>query len=139
MNFLSGRVMLSLFVAVLMPLELGHCAQMPRQASADTIESVHHGDGDHDCCPESTPSPMPIPPTDPCCCAFVPLSVATTPVSVSVDVPSSVPAPLAVVPGLAAAVSAQRAFAQLEPDARSGSPHRPSAAPQSPRGPPYSA
>ncbi len=140
MKILLGlRAILTLFFAVLMPLELGHCALMPLKASAIAIESEHHDDGDHDCCPESAPSPKPIPPTDPCCCAFVPLSAATAPTSVSVNAPTSDPAPHALVPMVAAPVNAQGAFGRLEPDAHSGSPPDPSTFPQSPRGPPYSA
>lgn len=140
MKVLLGlRVILTLFVAVLLPLEQVHCALMPSQASAVAIESEHHADGDHDCCPESAPTPEPAFPTDPCCCDHIQLPAATAPASVSVDAPTSVPMPLAVVPMAAAAVNAQGAFVRFEPDARSGSPRDPSTAPQSPRGPPYSA
>jgi hypothetical protein len=140
MKVLLGlRVILSLFVAVLLPLELGHCALMPLQASAVVIEPEHHGDGDHDCCPESGPSQAPRSPADPCCCDHIQLPVATAPASLSIDAPASVPMPLAVVPMVAAAVHAQSAFAALEPDAQSGSPPDPSTAQQSPRSPPYSA
>jgi hypothetical protein len=140
MKVLLGlRVMLSLFVAALVPLALGHCALMPLQASAVAIESEHHADGDHDCCPESAPSQEPTSPTDPCCCSHIQLPAATAPASVSVDAPTSVPMPLALAPMVAAAVHAQSAFARLEPDARSGSPPDPSTAPQTPRSPPYSA
>lgn len=140
MKVLLGlRVILTLFVAVLMPLELGHCAFMPSQASAVAIESDHHDDGDDHCCPESAPSHQPTSPTDPCCCGNIHLPVATSPASVSVDAPTSAPTPLAVVPMVAAAAHAHSAFARLEPDARSGSPPDPSTAPQSPRSPPYSA
>lgn len=46
MKFLLGlRAVLTLFVAVLMPLELGHCALMPLQASTVAVES-DHDDGD---------------------------------------------------------------------------------------------
>jgi hypothetical protein len=136
------RTTMALFVAVLMPLELGHCALMPlqawAQASAVTIESQHHDDGD-DCCPESATSPEPTSPADPCCCAFVQLPAATTPASVSVAAPESVPAPLAVAPIVAAAFGAQNALVRLAPDERSASPPDPSTASQSPRSPPYSA
>jgi len=137
-NLLGLRVILALIVAVLMPLELGHCALMSLQASAIAIESDHH-DGDHDCCPESTPSHQPTSPSDPCCCGNIHLPVATSPASVSVDVLTSAPASLAVVAMIAATTSAQSVFVRLEPDARSGSPPDPSTAPQSPRSPPYSA
>jgi hypothetical protein len=136
---LGLRVAVALFVTALMPLELGHCALMPLQASAVAIESEHHNGGDHDCCPESAPSQEPTSSTDPCCCGHIQLPEATAPDSVSVDAPTSVPMPLAVVPMVAAAVHAQSAFALLEPDTRSGSPPDPSTAPQSPRSPPYSA
>ena len=140
MKVLPGlRVILSLFVAVLMPLELGHCAMMPLLVSAASIESDHHDDGDHDCCPESAPSPEPTSPMDPCCCASIPLPAATAPASIGVDAPTSVRTPFAVLPMVAAAVHAGSALVRLEPDARSGSPPGPSAAPQSPRSPPYSA
>ena len=135
---LGLRVILTLFVAVLMPLELSHCAFMPLQAAAVAIDSGHHADGDDDCCPESSPSHEPTAPTDPCCC-HIQLPAATAPASVSVAAPTSFSTLLAVVPMVAAAAHAQGAFARLEPDARSGSPPDPSTAPQSPRSPPYSA
>lgn len=141
-SVLGFRVAVAMFVAVLMPLELGHCALMPLRASAAAIESGHHDDGDRDCCPESAASPDPTDPTapaDPCCCAFVLLPVATAPAPISLDTPAPVPTAFAVVPIIAVSVDAQGASARLEPDARSGSPPDPSAAPQSPRGPPYSA
>jgi len=140
MKVLLGlRVILTLFVAALIPLTLGHCALMPLQASAAAIESGHHDDGDDDCCPEPAPSHEPASPADPCCCGQIHLPAATTPASVSVDTPTSVPTPLAVASMVAAAVHARNAFVRLEPDARSESPPDPSTAPQSPRGPPYSA
>ena len=136
---LELRVAVALFVTALMPLELARCALMPPQASAVAIESEHHEDGDHDGCHESAPSPGPTIPTDPCCCAFVPLPAATAPPSVSVDAPTSVPTPIADVQMVAAAVNTDGAFVRLEPDPRSGSPPDPSTDPQSPRSPPYSA
>ena len=140
MKILPGlRVILTLFVAVLMALELGHCALMPFQASAVAIESAHHEDGDHDCCTESAPSPIPTSPTDPCCCTSLQLLVATAPASISIGAPTSDRAPLALASMVAATRGAQTAFIWLVPDARSGSPPDPSTAPQSPRGPPYSA
>lgn len=138
-DLLGLRVILTLFVAALLPLELGHCALMPLHGSAVAIESEHHDDGDHDCCPESTPSQGPTSPTHPCCCALVPLPAATTTGSVSVDGPTSGSAPLAVVAMVASAVDTRSASVRLQPDARSGSPPDPSAAPQSPRSPPFSA
>lgn len=140
MKFLPGvRIILTLSVAVLMPLGLGHCALMPLQPSVVAVESDHHDDGDQDCCPESAPSPKPTSPTDPCCCAFVPLQAATAPALVSIEAPTSVLMSLAVVSMVAGAVNSQSAFVRLEPDARSGSPPDPSTAPQSPRSPPHSA
>jgi hypothetical protein len=140
MKVLLGlRVILTLSVAALVPLALGHCALMPLQASAAAIESGHHDDGDDDCCSESAPSHEPTSPTDACCCGHIHLSAATTPATVSVDTPTSVAMPLAVVPMFAAAVHGRNAFVRLEPDARSDSPPDPSTAPQSPRSPPYSA
>ena len=140
MKFLVGlRVLMTLFVAVLMPLELGHCALTPIPASAIAIESDHHDDGDHDCCPEPAPAHEPTPPTDPCCCVAMPLPAATAPAAISLDAPTSVHVPPAVVPMVAAAVHAQGGFGRLEPDARSGSPPGLPVCAQSPRGPPYSA
>ena len=140
MKILVGlRLVLTLFVAALMPLELGHCALMPSQASAAVIESGHHDDGDDDCCSESAPSHEPTSPEDPCCCGHIHLPAATTPTSVSVDTRASVAMPLAVAPMVAAAVQTRSAFVRLEPEARSESPPDPSSAPQSPRSPPYSA
>ena len=140
MKILFGlRGVLTFFVAVLMPLELGHCALMPLQASAVAIESGHHDDGDDDCCTESTPSPGEKSPEDPCCCGTIQLPAATAPASVSVDAPRSPASPFAVVAVVATTANPPSIFVRLEPDARSGSPPDPSTAPQSPRGPPYSA
>jgi hypothetical protein len=140
MKVLLGlRVILTLSVAALMPLALAHCALMPLQASAAAIESGHHDEGDDECCPESAQSHEPTSPTDPCCCAHIQLQAATTPASVSVDTPTSVAMPLAVVPMVAAVVRAPGVFVRLEPDARSETPPDPSTAPHSPRSPPYSA
>ena len=141
MKFLVGlRVMLALLVAVLLPFGQAHCA-LTSLHSASVPVAVHaeqHGE-DHDCCPESGPTPRPASPTDPCCCDGFQLPAATTPAMVSITTPTSVPSPLAVVPSLAASLEAQASFVRLEPDARSGSPPDPSTAPQSPRSPPYSA
>lgn len=136
---LGLRVILALSVAALVPLALGHCALMPLQASAAAIESEHHDDGDHDCCPESAPSHEPAFPADPCCCGHIHPPVATAPASVPVEAPTSDPRPLTIAPMAAAAVRARSAFVRLEPDARSESPPDPSTAPQSPRSPPNSA
>lgn len=138
MKLLLGlRVMLTLFVAVLMPLELGHCAFMPLQAAAIAAVDDHHEAGDHDCCPESVPTQKPTSPSDGCCCGNIQLPVATPPVAVSIDAPVSAATSFAVVATSVATASAQSAFVRLEPDARSASPPDPSTAPQSPRSPPY--
>ena len=136
---LGLRVLLTVFFMVLVPFELGHCAFMPLQASAVAIESDHHDDGDHDCCPESTPSHQPTSAAGPCCCCNIQLSTATAPSSVSVDAPTSAPASFALVAMSAPTANDQSAFARLEVDARSASPPDLSTAPQPPRGPPYSA
>lgn len=134
---LGLRVIVTLFVAVLMPLELGHCALMPLQASAVAIEPDHADGDDHDCCSECAPSQEPTLPTDVCCCVSIPLPVATTPAVASIDSPTSVPAPFAVVPMVASAVHMQGTDVRLEPNARSGSSPDPATAPQSPRSPPH--
>lgn len=138
-TLLGLRAILTLFVAVLMPLELGHCAFMPLQAAAVAAVAGHHDDGDHDCCPESGPTQKPTSPMDGCCCGNIQLPVATSPTSVSVGAPESAPASFGVVATSVATVSAQCAFVRVEPDARSASPPDPSTAPQSPRSPPHSA
>ena len=140
MKVLLGiRVLLTLFVAALMPLELAHCALMPWQVRTVAIESVHHDDGDHDCCPDAAPSSNPRPAPDPCCCDRFLLPAATAPALVSVAAPTSVVVPLALAPTSASAVDAPCSFVRLKPDARSGSPPDPSTAAQSPRSPPHSA
>lgn len=137
---LGLRVLLTLFVTVLVPFELGHCAWMPERASAVAVESEHHDDGDNDdCCPQSAPSHLPTPPSDSCCCGGVDLLPATSPVSASLDAPTSVPASFAVVATIAATANVQVVSVRLEPDARSAPPPDPSTSPQSPRSPPYSA
>lgn len=138
MKLLLGlRVILTLLVAVLMPLELGHCAFMPLQAAAVTAAADHHDDGDRDCCPESGPTQKPTSPSDGCCCGNIQLPVATSPGSVSIDAPVSAATSFAVVATSVATASAPSAFVRLEPDARSASPPDPSTASQSPRSPPY--
>ncbi len=140
MKLLLGlRVMLTLLVAVLMPLEWSHCAFMPLQAEAVAAVADHHDDGDHDCCPESGATQKPTSPSDGCCCGNIQLPVATSPGSVSIDAPGSAPTTFALAAMTVATVGAQSAFVRLEPDARSAAPPDPSTAPQSPRSPPYSA
>jgi len=140
MKILLGlRVLLTLFAAVLMPLELSHCAFMPLQAAAIGAVADHQDDGDHDCCPESGRSHQPTSSPDDCCCGNIHLPVATSPTSVSIGAPASAPASFAVAAMSVATANAQSVFVRLEPDARSASPPDPSTAPQSPRSPPYSA
>lgn len=136
--FVRLRVILTLVVAVLAPLQLDHCALMPVPASAAAIEPDHHDDGD-ECCPDSEPSPEPTSSADPLCCTFVSLPLGTAPVSVFIHAPTSVPMPLAVAATAPGVGYAPGAFARLEPDARSGSPPGPPGSPHSPRGPPLSA
>lgn len=140
MKLLLGlRVVLALFVAVLMPLELSHCAFMPLQAAAAAAAVDHHDDGDHNCCPESESSHQPAAPSDGCCCGNIQLPAATAPASVSVSVPTPVITPFVVPAVVAVTGNDPSVFVRLEPDARLGSPPDRSTAPQSPRGPPYSA
>ena len=138
MRVLFGlRVVLALLFAVMLPLEQAHCALTMAHDSAPTTVQAHQDDGDeHGCCPESTPHPAS--PADPICCGNLQLPAATVPVELSVDTPTSVPIASAIVP-VVVAVGAQGACVRLEPDARSGAPPDPSAAPQSPRSPPESA
>lgn len=136
-NLLGLRMMLALFVAALMPLELGHCVFMPLQAAEVAAVADHHDDGDHDCCPESGPLHQPTSPPDACCCGSIEIPVATSPGYVSIDAPTPAPVSFPVATTRAATADDQSAF--VEPDARSGSPPDPSTAPQSPRSPPYSA
>ena len=136
MKVLLGlRVVLILFVAALLPLELGRCALMPMQASAAGLASDHHDDGSHESAPERHPG---FPP-DPCCWGYTQLPAVTVSASISIKAPLTVSMPPTNVPMLATAFRAQDAFVRLEPEERSGSPPRPSTASQSPRGPPYSA
>ncbi len=140
MKVLLGlRVLLALFVAVLLPLEASHCAFMPLQAAASAAVASHHEDGDHDCCPEPGTTHQPTSPSDDCCCGNIQLPEATAPVSVSLDAPASVPTPFVAPATVVAVASDPSVFVRLEPDARLGSPPDRSTAPQSPRGPPYSA
>jgi hypothetical protein len=136
---LGIRMVVTLFVAVLLPLELAHCALMPLYASTAAMETEHHDGDDHDCCSESSPSPEPTSPTEPCCCAHLQLPVAPTPPSISLAAPASAPTLLAVIPAPTLAVGVAGVILGSAPDARSGSPPDPSAGPQSPRSPPYSA
>jgi len=134
---LGLRVIPTLFVALLLPLELSHCALMPLGSFAAAIEPGH--DRDRDCCAESAPAHELPSPTEPCCCGNIQISDATIVASISVDAPNSTPRPFAVVAMTVPAVNVSSVFVRLEPDARSGSPPDPSTAPQSPRSPPYSA
>ena len=140
MKVLLGlRVMLTLFVAVLLPLEQAHCALMPLHAPTVAVEVGHDDSDDHDCCAESAQAPKSASPTDPCCCACIQLPVATSPAPVSLAAPASVLLPVTDLPAFAPAIVASSVLRRFVPDARSGSPPGPSAAPQSPRSPPYSA
>ena len=132
----SGRIVLGLLVAVLLPLGQSRCTLMVAHADPVTVHTEQHDRSEHHGGPESHPNPTS--PTAPCCCDHILAAVATTPASVSVDAPTSTLAPLALVPVGAATLGAPSGFVRLEPDARSGSPPDPSTAPQSPRGPPYS-
>ena len=135
--FVGVRVMLALLVAVLLPLAQAHCAlTMPHASESVAVEAEQHG-GEDDCCPE--PASHPASPTDPCCCDNFQLPSATSPPLISVDSPTSVAAPIAVVAALAIAAVDRDAYVRFEPDVQSGSPPDPSADPQSPRSPPRSA
>jgi hypothetical protein len=136
---LSRRIVLALLVAVLMPLEQAHCALMAVHSDPVALQTDHHADGDHACCPGSAPSHEPTTPADPCCCDQIPLPALTASASATTEAPASVATVLAIAPVLAATRRVRDAFVRIEPDARSGSPPDPSAAPQSPRSPPYSA
>lgn len=130
------RVVLTLLVAVLLPLEQAYCAFTPLQATPDALQTDHHDAGDgHD----SPASPDPASPTGPCCCVWIQLPAATTPAAVSLPGSASDSSVLAVVPAALVARSACGVSAGLAPDPRSGSPPDPSSAPQSPRSPPLSA
>ena len=138
MKILVGlRVMLALLVAVILPLGQARCAlSMARPLEPTAVHTAHH-DGDDDCCPESDSHPTS--PAAPCCCDIFQLPSATSPALISIDSPTSVPAPLAVEPAHAVTAVDRGAFVRLEPDVGSGSPPDPSADPQSPRSPPQSA
>ena len=133
------RLVLILFGAVLLPLEQAHCALMPQHAPVVGVDADHHDGDDHDCCPDPPQAPGPASPTDPCCCACLQLPAAPAPASVSLVAPGSVLVRVADLPAFAPALGASSVFRGMVPDARSGSPPGPSAAPQSPRSPPYSA
>ncbi len=144
----GARVLMALFVAVLMPLRLGHCAPMPWSASAVAVvaehhdehaEAHHHEAAGPDCCPESGPSHAPFSDSDPLCCGSVQVPAATTPAPVSLSAPASDPTVFAVVAMVSAARDPRGHVLLLVSVARSGSPPAPSTAPQSPRSPPYSA
>ncbi len=140
MNALLGiRMMVTLLVAVLLPLDPAHCALMPLPASAVAIVSEHRNGHDQDCCPESPPSPEPPSPADPCCCPHIQVPTAPVPLPISLAAPASVPTLLAAMPAPTLVVRTGGVFLGSAPDARSGAPPEPSAAPQSPRSPPYSA
>lgn len=140
MKFLVGlRVMLALFVAVLVPVGQAQCALMGPHSNSESVAVHTDQHDDHKCCPESGPEPGPQSPANPCCCDAFQLPAATAPAIVSVDSPTSVHLPLAVVSALGTSLEVQAAFVRLEPDARSGSPPDPSTTPQSPRSPPHSA
>ena len=135
---LSFRVMLALLLAVFLPLGQALCALgMSHHSAQSTVQTEHHGEADHDCCPESTPHPAS--PADPCCCDIFQLPSATASASITVEGPTSVPSVIALAPVADAAVAAQTTSVRFVPDARSGSPPGPSEAPQSPRSPPISA
>ena len=138
MKVLLGlRVVLALLVAVIVPLGQAHCAFSMADRSAPRAVHVAHHDDDDDCCHKSASHPAS--PTDPCCCDNLQLPSATSPASISVESPTSVPAPLANMLVGAVAALDRGACVRFEQDARSGSPPDPSASPQSPRSPPHSA
>ncbi len=135
------RMMLTLFVAVLLPLELGHCTSMPLRGAA-AIESAHHEGGDDDyCCgeSESAPAHAPTSPADACCCGHIQLPAAPAPVAVSLNAPAPVILHFASLVIAAQDLHSQTAAVRFEPEERSGAPPDPATAQQSPRSPPYSA
>lgn len=136
---LGLRFLLAMFIAVLMPLELGHCAFMPQPMATVSVAADHHEDGDHDCCEESGASHRPASPSDDCCCCTIQVPVATAPDSVSASAPTSVPMPFVGAASVLAIANDPSVLARLEPNARTSSPPDPSSAPQSPRSPPFSA
>jgi hypothetical protein len=140
MKLLHGlRMMLVLFVAVLMPLELGHCALKPLHALTAAVAAEQHQDADRDCCPDSGAPSLPGSRSDGCCCSNVQLPAATAPATVSVDAPASasslwVPASL-----LEACKNDRDEFVRCSPGNRTSAQPGPALSPQSPRSPPRSA
>lgn len=134
------RMIFALFVAVLLPLELGHCAFMPLRAGT-TIESAHRDEGADVCCGESESSPAHSQglPSDACCCGHIQSPAAPAPIASSLNASVPVLMQFASLAIAAQDLHRQSASARFEPEERSGAPPDPAMAQHSPRSPPYSA
>ena len=139
MKVLLGlRVVLALLVAGILPLAQAHCAcSTAHPAEPSAVHAAHHDEDDDDCCEESASHSASS--TAACCCDDLQIPAATSLVSIDIESPQKLFAPLAIVPVDAIVVVDSGTLIAFEPNARSGSPPDPSAAAQSPRSPPRSA
>lgn len=136
---LGLRVLVALFLAVLMPLEVGQCAfLMPFRATAAAVAGEHHASGTHACC-EGTPAAPRESAGGASCCEYTPLPATAASASGSLLTPVGFGLAFATLPAATTAHRAQAVFIGFCPDARAGTPPSAAAALPSPRGPPHSA
>ena len=138
-GLLGLRVILTLFVAVLLPVEQARCALRSLPLASGATQTVRHEDGDHHHGDDPASAPASGDQTDPCCCGGLSLPSATAPASISLLAPVSASTLFAPTLAPAPALGACAVFSGFDSRSRAGPPSDPSATPQAPRGPPYSA
>ena len=143
MKVLIGlRVILTLFVAVLLPVEQARCALRSLPLVSVAVETTHHEADDHHHGHESPSAPTPGDQADPCCCAGLQLPAATAPATISLASPMSTSTSTstpAATHASAPALSDCAGSAAIASRSRAAPPPDPASSPKSPRGPPYSA
>lgn len=134
------RVILTLLVAVLLPLAISRCALMPLQAAsaagAMRVAAPAHDDGDHDGCTDSTPANGGCSHSQGCCCDDAPSVVTAVQAGVMVAAPGLAHQMFASPPPRVACTPLPDAFARPQCDQRSLAPPGAVHAPQAPRSPP---
>lgn len=136
---LGLRVAVALFLAVLMPLEVGQCAfLMPFRATAAAVAGQQHANRAHACCETSGPATTSSPATT-SCCEYTPLPAATASASELLPAPLTFGHDLAVTSVSSTERIEHVTFVGFRPTARPGAPPSPATATASPRGPPHSA
>ncbi len=136
---LGSRVMMAIFLAVLLPLELGQCAfLMPLRAMALATAGAPHTSSEHSCCEGASTTPA-APTSGAPCCEYTPLPAMTAASTQFAPGSSVSELQLAVQPEAIGSISTQGSFIGLRTTASPGAPPGVAIRSTSPRGPPDSA